>query len=378
MSWNDEGGNPWGSPPPNNNQRPSWQKKPGGKNTPPDLDDLLRQAREKMNKFFPGGGSSLRAIIAAAGVVAVIWLGSGFYRVEPDEQAVVLRFGKYIRNEPPGLRYHFPAPLETIEKVKVTTVNRSEIGVATKSMNRRGEEITDHSSDESQMLTGDENIVEINFMVFWQIKNASDFLFKLRNPQDTVKKAAESAMREIISRTPIQFALTEGGAKIEQSTLELLQSMLDNYNAGIQITQVQMQKVTPPREVLDAFLDVQRAQADRERLRNEAEAYRNDILPRARGEAVKLSEESLAYKEQIVNRAKGDAERFIQVYEAYAMAKDVTAQRLYLETMENVLQQSNKVFLDSTAKNLVPFLPLNNLSPANLGAAESTKSSSTK
>jgi membrane protease subunit HflK len=222
------------------------------------------------------------------------------------------------------------------------------------------------------MLTGDENIVDINFTVFWVIKDAQSYLFSIRNPEGTVKSAAESAMREIVGETPIAQALAEGRGKIETDTQQLLQRILDSYGAGIEITQVQLAKVDPPAPVIDAFRDVQRAIADKERTRNEAEAYRNDIIPRARGDAVRIRQEAEAYRAEITARATGDADRFIEVYKAFKTAQDVTLQRLYLETMEEILKNSNKVIIDKSAEGgtgVLPYLPLPSLLGATAPAA---------
>ena len=244
----------------------------------------------------------------------------------------------------------------------VTRVNRTEIGY------RSGESTTTRSGrdlpEEALMLTGDENIVDINFTVFWVIKDAQAYLFHIRAPDATVKSAAESAMREIVGETPIAQALAEGRGKIETDTQHLLQRILDSYGAGIIITQVQMAKVDPPAQVIDAFRDVQRALADRERLRNEAESYRNDILPRARGVAVQTRQDAEAYRAEIVARSQGDADRFVAVYRAYKVAQDVTLQRLYLETMEEILKNSNKIIIDKAAQGqsgVLPYLPLPSL-----------------
>jgi membrane protease subunit HflK len=218
--------------------------------------------------------------------------------------------------------------------------------------------------EEALMLTGDENIVDINFTVFWIVKDAQQYLFNLRAPEATVKAAAESAMREVIGRTPISLALAEGKAQIEAGARKLLQDVLDSYRGGIEITQVQLQKVDPPAQVIDAYRDVQRARADQERERNQAEAYRNDILPRARGEAAQIRQGGDAYRAEIVARAQGDADRFISVYNAFKEAEDVTLQRLYLETMEEVLRNSKKVIIDKAAHGetgVLPFLPLADL-----------------
>jgi membrane protease subunit HflK len=324
---------------------------------------MLRRGQDRVRRLLPGGlgaGTGLALVVAA---VVVIWLASGFYRVLPDEVGLVLRFGAYNRTTQPGLNYHLPSPIETVETPSVTRVNRLEIGYrsgelpASRSGNRQVPE-------EALMLTGDENIVDINFTVFWVIKDAQHFLFNIRAPESTVKSAAESAMREIVGQTPIAQALAEGRGKIEGDTLKLLQWILDSYGSGIEVTQVQLQKVDPPTPVIDAFRDVQRALADRERLRNEAESYRNDILPRARGDAVKIRQDADAYRAEIVNRSQGDADRFIAVYNAYKASEDVTAQRLYLETMEEILKNSNKVILDKTASGtsgVLPYLPLPSL-----------------
>ncbi|HYF87325.1 FtsH protease activity modulator HflK [Azospirillum sp.] len=371
MPWNNQGGGggggPWGPPPGNNGPGNPWGRPQGGGNggggggpQPPDLEDLLRRSQDRLRRAMPGGFGSGRGVALVVGVLALIWLASGIYRVEADEQGVVLRFGEWTRTEQPGLRYRLPSPIETVLLPKVTRVNRIEVGYRSSAGGGRNDRDV---PDESLMLTGDENIVDIDFTVFWVIKDAGNYLFKIRDPESTVKKAAESAMREVIGRTDLQPALTEARQQIETSTRQLLQTMLDEYQSGIEITQVQLQKADPPQPVIDAFNDVQRARADRERARNEAEAYRNDIIPRARGEAERLVQEASAYREQVVSLAQGDADRFRKVYEAYALNKDVTARRMYLETMEEIFRGRNKIIVDGSAQNVVPYLPLNQLAP---------------
>jgi len=307
--------------------------------------------------MMPGGFGGARGLLLAAGVLLVIWLASGFYRVLPDEQGVVLRFGEFVKTTQPGLNYHLPTPIESVITPKVTRINRVEIGFRAAEGTRT--QVARQVPEESLMLTGDENIVDINFTVFWVIRNAGEFLFNVRVPEQTVKAAAESAVRESIGQIPIALALAEGRREIEQNTLKLLQEILDYYGAGILVTQVQLQKVDPPGPVIDAFRDVQRARADQERLRNEAEAYRNDIIPRARGEAERLIQEAEAYKQEIVARAEGDAQRFLSVLGAYQLSPSVTTERLYLETMEEVLRNTNKVLIDkSGGPGVVPYLPL--------------------
>ncbi|MGA7863180.1 MAG: FtsH protease activity modulator HflK, partial [Stellaceae bacterium] len=327
---------------------------------PPDFEELLRRGQDRFRRVLPGGfGTGTGIAIVVLGIL-VIWLASGFYRVLPDEVGVVLRFGAYNRTTQPGLNYHLPNPIETVLTPSVTRVNRTEIGYRNAEGPGRGQ-VTRQVPEEALMLTGDENIVDINFTVFWVIKNAQAYLFNIRDPDATVKSAAESAMREVVGETPIAQALSEGRGKIETDTQHLLQSILDTYGAGIELTQLQLLKVDPPAPVIDAFRDVQRALADRERLRNEAESYRNDIVPRARGDAVRITQEAEAYRQEIIARSQGDADRFLSVYHAFTAAQDVTLQRLYLETMEEILKNSNKVIIDKSAQGesgVLPYLPL--------------------
>ena len=348
------GGSPWGTPPGGGNGS-------GKGPTPPDIEALIRDIQSKINKFLPGGSSSGgKPIGLILIIIAFVWLASGLYRVGPDEQGVVLRFGKFVKTTQPGLHYHIPLPIETVETPKVTKVNRIDIGF-------RSERDSGFSSgggvadvpQESLMLTGDENIVNIDFSVFWVIKDAGKFLFEIQDPEGTVKAAAETAMREVIAKSNIQPILTEGRASIEIETQEIIQSILDEYNSGIQITQVQTQKADPPDQVIDAFRDVQAARADMERSKNEAEAYANDVIPRARGEAAKIMQAAEAYKQKVVASAEGEASRFISIYNEYAKAKEVTQERMYLETMEKVLADIDKVIIEKNAgSGVVPYLPL--------------------
>lgn len=367
MIWKSEGGGPWGAGPRGGGGGSPWGSGRGGGAggprgpQPPNLEEILRRGQDRFRQWIPGGFGGATGIGLAVLAVVALWLASGFYRVLPDQQGVVLRFGAYNRTTQPGLNYHLPAPIESVFTPSVTTVNRLEIGYRT---NDTRAAASRQVPEEALMLTGDENIVDINFTVFWLIKDAQNFLFNIRNPEATVKSAAESAMREVVGETPIAAALAEGRGKIEHQTQALLQQILDTYGSGIQITQVQMAKVDPPAPVIDAFRDVQRALADRERLRNEAEAYRNDILPRARGEAVRIRQEGEAYRAEIGARAQGDADRFLSVYNAFKEAEDVTVQRLYLETMEEILKNSKKVIIDKAAQGetgVLPFLPLQDL-----------------
>jgi len=347
------------------NQSP-WGKPPGGngngsgeRRAPPNIDDLIRKAQSKVGKMFPGGRpGSNKPIILGIIIFLILWALSGLYRVLPDEQGVVLRFGQFIKTTQPGLNYHLPFPVERVLTPKVTKVNRIDIGFRGASDSGRTSGVGD-VSEESLMLTGDENIVDIDYSVFWVIKDAGKFLFNIQSPLETVKAASETSMREVIAKSKIQSILTEGRSKIEIEVQEITQSILDEYGSGIQITQVQTQKADPPDQVIDSFRDVQAARADRERSKNEAEAYANDVIPRARGEAEKILQEAEAYKKQVVAAAEGEASRFLAIYNEYVNAKTVTQERMYLETMEKVLANIDKVIIDKSAgSGVVPYLPL--------------------
>ncbi|OCW81626.1 membrane protein, partial [Pelagibacteraceae bacterium GOM-A2] len=333
---------PWGTPPGGGGSgNGGFRKGP----TPPNIDEVISKLQSIINRFFGGGKGGAKPIIIGLIILLIVWTLSGLYRVLPDEQGVVLRFGKFVKTTQPGLNYHLPFPIENVLTPKVTKVNRMDIGF-------RSERDSGFSSggvadvpEESLMLTGDENIVNIDFSVFWVIKDAGNFLFKIQDPEGTVKAAAETAMREVIARSDIQPILTEGRSLIEADTQEIIQEILDEYTSGIQITQVQTQKADPPDQVIDAFRDVQAARADMERSKNEAEAYANDVIPRARGEAAKILQAAEAYKKEVVAKAEGEASRFLSIYNEYAKAKKVTQERMYLETMEEVLADINKIII---------------------------------
>lgn len=359
------GGGPWGGGGSGGSGGP-WGRGGGGGNggfgggqRPPDLEDMIKRSQDKLKQAMPGGFGGGRGLAIVAVLGLVIWLASGFYRVQPDQQGVVLRFGEWTNTTPPGLNWHYPYPIETVLTPSVEAINSIEIGF------RSGGAGAARSSrdvpEESLMLTGDQNIIDIDFTVFWKISDAGLFLFNIRDPEATVKTAAEAAMREIIGRTDIQRALTESRQNIELDTREVLQALLTEYEAGIEITQVQLQQVQPPAQVLEAFNDVQRALQDRDRLRNEAEAYRNDILPRARGEAQQIIQDANAYRERLVNESQGEAQRFLSVYEAYLQDPDLATRRMYLETMQEVMTRTNKVIMGNGTEGAVPYLPLNEL-----------------
>ncbi len=356
-------GGPWGSPPPS----------PGGgnRNPVPDLDDLIRQAQAAVGRFLPSGGSGKGLALLGLALFG-IWAASGFYRVQPDEQGVVLRFGAFDRTTSPGLNYHIPWPIESVQTPRVTTENlvfvgfRSADGVPQAPRGSAGRDVL----EESLMLTGDENIIDIDFVVRWRIRDAGDFLFNTRSPESTIKSAAESVMREVIGKTPIQPALTEARGQIEDQVRTGIQAIMDQYKTGIVIAQVQLQKVDPPAAVIEAFRDVQRAAADRERQRNEAEAYRNDIIPRARGEAERMNQEAQGFRDSQEARARGEAQRFLSVLSAYNVAPDITMKRIYLETMEDILKRNPKLIVDDKLQGLVPLLNLGGESRAPRPAAQ--------
>lgn len=293
-------------------------------------------------------------------VVIALWLLTGFYQIQTNENGVVLRFGKYVDTTDPGLHYHLPYPIEEVIKVSMTQERSINLGVNDGSYTRN---FRDNSFTESHMLTGDENIVDINLTIVWRIKNAQDFLFNMREPETTVRVAAQSVLREIVGQSEMMPIISGDRGKVEDDTKVELQRVLDDFGSGVEIVRVKLQKADPPQQVVDAFNEVQRAKADMERFKNEAEAYRNEVVPNARGQASQILQSAEAYNQAVVNKAAGEADRFSSVYNAYKKGKDVTLRRLYLETMEEVLQQSDKVIIDPSAKgsNVLPVLPLNNI-----------------
>ena len=348
MPWkennNDDG--PWGEP----NGRGD---KPSKKKQSINFDTYFANLKDQIKKIFPGGGSNKRNVLFACLIFFILWLLTGFYKVNANEQGVVLRFGEWVRTTSPGLHYHLPYPIEIAKTPKVTKVNKTEIGFRVIGTSQR------MLLEESLMLTGDENIVDINFSVFWIIDDAGKFLFKLRNPEKSVKSVSESVMREVIGITPIVDALAAGRQEIETKSLSKIQIVLDNYESGVKITQLQLQKVDPPDQVIDSFRDVQRARADKEKVINEAIAYKNDLIPRARGEAEQILQEAEAYKREIVARSEGDADRFNSVLKAYKNNEDVTRNRIYLETLEKIFQNATKVIIDTKqGSGVLPYLPL--------------------
>ena len=362
MPWSNQsgGGGPWGS-----GSRGPWGSGPQSQGPrPPDLEDLLRRGQDKLRTLLPGnlGGRGV-AIIAL--IAVALWGISGFFRVEPDEVGVVLRFGKFVREVQPGLNYHLPYPIETALTPQALRVNKLDIGMRVSADLQRGPSIRD-IAEESLMLTGDRNIIDVNFSVLWRVKpnSVGDYLFNVQNPEGTVKGVAESAMREVIGRNNFQSILTVDRLTIQIDTQKLIQQTLDNYGAGILIQEVQLQNVLAPAPVIDAYRDVQAASSDAERAQNEAQTYANRVVPEARGRAAKVIQDAEAYREQTVAEAKGQASRFTQVYDQYKKAPDLTRRRIYLETLERVLGGTDKTIIDNGPQGgpgVVPYLPLNDL-----------------
>ena len=361
MPWSNQGGGgPWGSGP-----KGPWGSGPQSSGpTPPDLEEILRRSQEKLRRFLPGGNMGSKGFALLALAVLVLWGFSGFFRVEPDELGVVLRFGKDVREVQPGLNYHLPYPIETVLTPKALRVNKIDIGMRTVEDVRRGTTVRD-VPEESLMLTGDENIVDVDFSVLWKVKptGVGEYLFNIQNPEGTVKAVAESAMREVVGRSEIQPILTGARQTIENAVQELMQKTLDHYGAGIAVQQVQLQKVDPPTQVIDSFRDVQAARADLERAVNEAQTYSNRVIPEARGRSAQITQAAEGYKQQTVAEATGQTSRFLKIYEQYKNAPEVTRERMYLETMERVLGGTEKIILDSGTggNSVVPYLPLSEL-----------------
>jgi len=376
MPWKNQGGGPWGSGP-----KGPWGSGPqptGPK--PPDLEDLLRRGQDRLQSIMPGGHMSTMGILLLLIGALAIWGLSGFFRVQSEELGVVLRFGKHVRTVQPGLNYHLPYPIETVVLPKALRVSTISIGTATSLDAARRGRATRSVPEESLMLTGDENIVDVDFAVLWRIKpdGVGNFLFNIQNPEGTVKAIAESAMRDVIGRSEIQPILTGARTTTETAVQEMMQKILDGYGAGVLIQQVQMQKVDPPAQVIDAFRDVQAARADLERLQNEAQTYANRVIPDARGRAAQIIQSAEGYKEQAVAEAKGQSARFLKVYDEYKKAPDVTRQRIYLETMEKVLGGAEKLVMDGGAGQggAVPYLPLSELSPRRPGNGTASQNQS--
>jgi len=367
MPWSNQGGGgggPWGT---GSGGKGPWGSGPQSSGpTPPDLEEMLRRGQDKLRRVLPGGNLGGKGFAILGLAAAVLWGFSGVFQVGPDELGVVLRFGQEVREVQPGLNYHLPYPIETVLTPKALRVNKIDIGMRVVDDIRRGTTTRD-VPEESLMLTGDENIVDVDFSVLWKVKptGVGAYLFNIQNPEGTVKAVAESAMREVIGRSEIQPILTGARQTIETAVQDLMQKTLDHYGAGIVVQQVQLQKVDPPTQVIDSFRDVQAARADLERAVNESQTYSNRVLPEARGRVAQITQAAEAYKSQTVAEATGQTSRFLKIYDQYKRAPEVTRERMYLETMERVLGGTDKIILDSGGRDgsssVVPYLPLNEL-----------------
>ena len=323
---------------------------------------MLRRSQDRLRSFLPGRGLGSTGLVIILLIVVGVWLLSGIYFVGASEQGIVLRFGAYTKRTSPGLNYHLPWPIETAYSINVTGQRQITIGYRTQADSsddtaQTGEDIP----AEADMLTGDENIIDINFTVGWVIRDAGAYLFNVEDPDTTVKAVAESAMREVVGRSQFEAILTQDREHIQMEVRELMQKTLDEYGAGITITNVNMQKADPPGDVLAAYRDVQAARADQERARNEAEGYANKVIPNARGSAARIVQGAEAYRQQVIAEASGQAKRFLSILAQYRAAPDVTRRRIYLDTMAGILKDMNKVVVDDSAKGVVPYFQLPNM-----------------
>jgi modulator of FtsH protease HflK len=364
MPWsNQSGGGPWGQR--GGGPGGPWGSGPqsGGSGGPPDLEEILRRSQDRIRDFIPGGGSwGSKGAIALVLAAAAIWLFTGFYTVRPNEVGLNLIFGRYVGQSAPGLNYNLPYPIGSVIKPDVTAVNRTEVGYRPGGPQGRARDMP----EESLMLTGDGNIVDIDFDALWRIdpSRAQNYAFNLQNPQGTIKAVAESAMREVIGRRDIQAVLTTEQTSVANEVQEIMQQTLNAYGAGTLITGVQLQAAVPPPQVREAFYDVNAAQQDAVRVQNEAGAYASRVVPEAHGQATRAIQQAEAYREQSVAEATGQASRFNQIYDAYRNAPEVIRQRIFLETMERVLGNTDKVLIDQSsqgAQGVVPFLPLSEI-----------------
>ena len=365
MAWNEPGGSkdndPWG----------------GGKKNdqgPPDLDEVVKKFQDQVSKIFggkgrsggdgEGQGSSTGASGGKIGIGVVLggalflWGLTGIYIVDEGKRGVELRFGQYSETTQPGPHWHIPSPIDSVEIVDVSQIRNVEIGYRS---GAGGESSKRSVLNEAMMLTQDENIVDVNFAVQYRIKEARDYLFNMRSPDETLREATESAVREIVGKSKMDFVLTEGRSDMVQSAEVLIQDILDRYGSGLQVTSVNMQDAQPPEQVQAAFSDAVKAREDEQRLKNEAEAYANDILPKARGAGARMNEEATAYKSKVVAEAEGQASRFLQVLSEYQKAPEVTRERLYLDAMETVLNSTSKVMLDVEGSGNLLYLPLDRM-----------------
>jgi membrane protease subunit HflK len=365
MPWNDNKGGGGGGWPPGGGGRGPWGQGPnngGGRGQgpnirPPDLDEVFRRGREWLKKMFPNQSPGGMIIALVGGALLVLWIATGFYQIQPAEQGIVLRFGQYVDTINSGLHVRLPPPLETVLRANVGARNQINIG-----FRAGGDGRTTQTADltpDSMMLTGDANIMHVQFTVSWQITNAQDFFFQVQDVEPTIRAVADSAMREAVGQSQVDLILTKDRAKIQEQVRSTMQAVLDSYRAGVTILAVALQDTKPPAPVVEAFNDQQASDTDRQRSINEAETYAGSIVPKARGDASKIVQDAEAFKTQAVTLAQGEAQRFRSIYQQYRAAPEVTRERLYVETMQRILSRSNKILIDGKATSgVTPYLPL--------------------
>ncbi len=357
MAWNNQGG-PWGG-----GQSP-WGRGGGGSNQPPDFEEMIKRGQDRMKSILPGGFGSGRALTLIGAAAVVLWLVTGFYVVNPGQVGVNMLFGRFVSQTLPGLRWNWPVPIGDHYTPDVATRNRVEVGFRAETASGSDRDVP----EESLMLTGNENIIDVRAVVLWRINNVEQYLFGIGEPEASVKNTVEAALREIIGQSTFEYAITEGRGSIELKARDLAQQMLDSYRMGdsgagpITIEQLSLQKVDAPSEVIDAFRDVQKARADKEAAINDAQAYFNQVTEEAIGQSTQIVKQAEAYKAEKVAIAQGDAQRFISIYNEYKQAPDITERRLYLETMSGILAGMNKIIIDEAGgAGAVPYLPLDQL-----------------
>jgi modulator of FtsH protease HflK len=356
---------------------PQWGRRPSGNQGPPDLEELWRNINRKLEGLFgrrgggperspAGGPRSVGGIGLLAVLVLVVWLASGFYIVPEGQRGVVLRFGRFVETTMPGPRWHLPYPFESAEVVNLLGVRTVEVGYRNN--------VKSKVLKESLMLTDDENIIDVQFAVQYVLKSPNDYLFNSREPDEAVLQAAETALREVVGKSSMDFVLYEGRAEVAARAHKLMQSILDRYGTGINVSKVTMQNAQPPEQVQAAFDDAVRAGQDRERQKNEGQAYANDVIPKARGMAARLFEEAEGYKQRVTEQAEGDASRFRQVVAEYSKAPQVTRDRLYIDAMQQIMTNSSKILVDQKGSSNLLYLPLDKLMQmAGPGSAEAPK-----
>jgi membrane protease subunit HflK len=361
MPWNDNKGGGW---PPGGGGRGPWGQGPsnnggGGRGPnnvrPPDLEDIFKRLREYMRRWFPNQSPNSMMLALGGGGLLFLWVLTGVYQIQPAEQGVVLRFGQYVDKLGPGLHVRLPYPIETVLRPNVEAENQLNVGFIRESGDADAPSID--ISAESIMLTGDENVVDLDFDVFWKVADAEKYLFEVKDVENTIKAVAESAMREVVGNNKIETVQTEGRVVVQQEVQKLMQKTLDTYNAGVTVTRVILLKVDPPVQVIDAFRDVQAARADQEKRRNEAQKYQNTIVPQARGDAAKIVQDAEAYKQKSITEAQGEAQRFNSILDQYRNAKQVTRERMYLETMQKILGNTNKIVIENK-NGVIQYLPM--------------------